>query len=142
MLECQLFDDHFQMFYRMYTSWNIINIQESLAFQVCDFPHTSYTAFDTFCTVFLIILVQLKHMYSQSMISPYRSDYQASECKLVSFVRSSYIHCFYHQHGSKYLDQAFLHFFEQFRMVYVGDVIQKTCGVSPYLLLFINKCFV
>ena len=39
------------------------------------------------------------------------------------------------QHGSKYLDQAFLHFFEQFRMVYVGDVIQKTCGVSSYSLL-------
>ena len=34
------------------------------------------------------------------------------------------------QHGSEYLDQAFLHFFEQFRMVYVGDVMQKTSGVS------------
>ena len=43
------------------------------------------------------------------------------------------VYCFLTvQHGSKYLDQAFLHFFEQFRMVYVGDVIQKTCGVSPY----------
>ncbi len=33
------------------------------------------------------------------------------------------------QHGSEYLYQAFLHFFEHFRVVYVGDVIQKTSKV-------------
>ena len=53
-------------------------------------------------------------------------------CKTKYLIDLECMHCFLTvQHGSKYLDQAFLHFFEQFRMVYVGDVIQKTCGVSP-----------
>ncbi|XP_064383025.1 exportin-7-like isoform X2 [Halichondria panicea] len=56
------------------------------------------------------------------------------------------------QHGSENLDQSFLHFFEQFRVVYVGDVISKTSGVyqalserlglndeSMVLNVFVNK---
>ena len=38
-LECQLFDDHFQMGYSIYT--NITEQNYILAFQVCDFPNTS-----------------------------------------------------------------------------------------------------
>lgn len=37
------------------------------------------------------------------------------------------------QHGSEYLYQAFLHFFEHFRMVYVGDVIQKNSKIFQAL---------
>lgn len=36
------------------------------------------------------------------------------------------------QHGSENLDQSFLHFFEQFRVVYVGDVVSKTAGVRAH----------
>lgn len=90
-------------------------------------------------------------MYSQPVQSCC-SDfyYQKSVCWFISMIPLYYFVAYFYyffcccQHGSKHLDQAFLHFFEQFRMVYVGDVIQKTCGVSPYLLLcsgfVVNKC--
>ncbi len=42
------------------------------------------------------------------------------------------LNCMYTQHGSENLDQSFLHFFEQFRVVYIGDVVSKTSGVGTY----------
>ena len=37
------------------------------------------------------------------------------------------------QHGNHYLDLAYLHFFEQFRMVFVGDVVQRASQVYQTL---------
>ena len=39
------------------------------------------------------------------------------------------------QHGSEHLDLAILNFFEQFRKIYVGEVLQKTSEVTLALLL-------
>ena len=45
------------------------------------------------------------------------------------------------QHGCEHLDKAFLHFFEKFRMVYVGEVVvQKASKVLPSPMMTSISC--
>lgn len=37
------------------------------------------------------------------------------------------------QHGCEHLDKAFLHFFEKFRMVYVGEVVVPKASKVLYM---------
>lgn len=52
-------------------------------------------------------------------------------CRVLQLMNLTDVHL--PQHGCEYLDQAMLHFFEKFRMVYVGDVVQKTSQVYQAL---------
>lgn len=56
-----------------------------------------------------------------------------SPCRVLQLMNMTDLHL--PQHGCEHLDKAFLHFFEKFRMVYVGEVVvQKASKVLTYTL--------